>query len=132
MQTSVRIEGFDLENASQVQSEKNDDDARYPGQRVFVNPEHLADHGRCRAQRDKNDAEPQNEPNGVHHHPPHELSLRRLEFFQAGAGDQRKVSRHQRQHAGRQKGNQPGEKRGNRQSGRLDMRLYCTRRSSSP
>jgi hypothetical protein len=42
------------------------------------------------------------------------VRLRRLEFFQAGAGDHRKVSRYQGQDAGREKGNESGEKCGKR------------------
>src|SRR6202034_4905936 len=84
VQTSVGIERFDLENAGQVQPEENNDDTRYSGQRVFVDPEQLANLGRGRSQHDKNYAEAEDESDRVHHHPPHQVRLRRLQLFQAG------------------------------------------------
>ena len=81
METSVSIESFDLENARQMQSEENDDDACDPGQGVFVDPEQLANLGGGRPQHNKNYAEAKNEADRVHHHAPNEVRLRRLEFF---------------------------------------------------
>jgi hypothetical protein len=114
MQPRVGQQRFDLENAGQVQAEKNNDHSGDAGEQRFVLREHLADFGRDRSQRDEDDAEADDERGRIEHHLAEELPFFQLQLLDADARDQGNVSGYERKHAGRQERDQPGNERGQR------------------
>src|SRR5882757_8464723 len=115
MESRVGEQGFDLKDAGQVQSKHNDDGAGDPRQQRFVLRKQLPHFGGNRAQRDEDDAEADDERGRVQHHLAKKLALIRFQLLDAHSRNQRDVSRHQREHAGREKRNQPGSESQKRQ-----------------
>ena len=114
MQARIGQQSLDLKDAGQVQTEENDDHSGDAGEQRFVLRENLADLGRDRAQRDKDDAEADDERGRIEHHLAEEFAFFQLQLLDADAGDQGNVSGHERKHAGRQERDQSGDKGGER------------------
>ena len=67
MDALVSVEGLDLEQAGEVQSEENDDCSGDDAEDVTIALGDLADLGGGRAQRDEYDAETKDERDGLSH-----------------------------------------------------------------
>src|SRR5271165_287029 len=68
MQSRVRQQGLDLQQAGQVQAEENDDRASDAGEQRFVLREHMANFSRNRTLRDEDDAKANDKSCGIEHH----------------------------------------------------------------
>ena len=111
VQAFVRIERLDLEDSGEVQSENDDEDAGEDGQWPVILMGKLSYAGGHRAQRDEDHAETQDEAERVQHDGAQQLAVSHLQGFHAGARDERNITGHERQNAGREEGKDSGKKR---------------------
>ena len=99
MWTASRCERADVEHAEQVESENDDEHAADSADPVAVADQHLSQHRRGGAQRQKHDREAGDEQQRMRErHPP-----RAPDVVDAETGDEADVARDQWQHARREK-----------------------------
>src|SRR5689334_4868379 len=109
VETLVRVQRFDLKQASQMKAEKNNHYASYLGERGFVPCRELTDSGGKRPQGDEDNAETKYEQRRIEHDAAEQLIVLRFEFLNPRPRNQRNITWHQRQHAWRKKGNESGD-----------------------
>ena len=81
VETLVRVQRFDLEQASQMKAEKNNHYAGYLGERGFVPRRELTDSGGKRPQGNEDNAETQYEQRRIEHDAAEQLIVLRFEFL---------------------------------------------------